>query len=100
MFLIILMLVLKKNINIIILDNKLSIKHIDIIIKKNNCITDKNIKKSNYKINNDIKKFIIKQIKINNTLIAKDFVKFIKDKFNIIISLTSIYSNQNNFLIL
>jgi transposase len=90
---------IKKNINKIIPDNKLSYKQISIIINKNNCFYKKYNKRGNYKINEEIEKFIMIQINTNNTLTAKEIIKLIEVKFLIDISLTSIYNvlQKNNF---
>jgi hypothetical protein len=82
---------IKKNINKIIPDNKLSYKQISIIINKNNCFYKKYNKKGKYKINEKIEKFVMIQINKNNTLMTKEIVKLIEVKFFINISLTGIY---------
>lgn len=90
---------LKKNINKIYPNNKISYKQIFVIINKNSCLSNKCIKRKKYKINIEIENFIINEIKTNNTLSAKDIIVFIKLKFNINISLTSIYNifQKNNY---
>ena len=89
---------IKKNINKIIPNNNLSFKQINVIIQKNNCMTQYH-KRGNYKIKSKIEKFIVEQIKLKNTLTAKDIIKSIKDKFNIDVSLTSVYNifKKNNY---
>ena len=56
-------------------------------------------KRGNYKIKSKIEKFIVEQIKLKNTLTAKDIIKSIKDKFNVDVSLTSVYNifKKNNY---
>ena len=89
---------IKKNINKIIPNNNLSFKQINVIIQKNNCMTQYH-KRGNYKIKSKIEKFIVEQIKLKNTLTAKDIIKSIKDKFNVDVSLTSVYNifKKNNY---
>jgi len=89
---------IKKNINKIIPNNNLSLKQINVIIQKNNCMSQYH-KRGNYKIKSKIEKFIVEQIKLKNTLTAKDIIKSIKDKFNIDVSLTSVYNifKKNNY---
>jgi transposase len=81
----------KKQLNLVFTDNKISLKHIYIIIQKNNLFTNKYLNKT-HKINKQIEDFIINQIKIKNTLTAKEISSIVKTKFNISISLTSIYN--------
>ena len=52
----------------------------------------------NYKINNEVEKFIIDTIKIYKTYIAKDIIQLVKQKFKISISDSSIYNiyKKNN----
>ena len=52
----------------------------------------------NYKINNEVEKFIIDTIKIYKTYTAKDIILLVKDKFKISISDSSIYNiyKKNN----
>jgi transposase len=91
--------IIKKKINLFFPNNKLSYKQIRIIINKNNLFFNNSNKRNNYKINNKIEKFVIEQIELNNTLSAKNIIELIKDKFNINISLTSIYNllKKNNY---
>jgi transposase len=82
---------IKKQLNLVFTDNKISLKHIYIIIQKNNLFTNKYLNKT-HKINKQIEDFIINQIKIKNTSTAKEISSIVKTKFNISISLTSIYN--------
>jgi transposase len=82
---------IKKQLNLVFTDNKISLKHIYIIIQKNNLFTNKYFNKT-HKINKQIEDFIINQIKIKNTSTAKEISSIVKTKFNISISLTSIYN--------
>ena len=51
-----------------------------------------NLKCFNNKISPEIEKFIISNIKLNKILTAKDNIELVKNKFNIIMSDTSIYN--------
>ncbi len=90
---------LKKKLNIVFPNNNVAIKHINIIIQKNNLSINNYLNKTPYKINKQIDDFIIEQIKINNTLTAKEIVCLVKKKFDISISLTSVYNlfKKNNY---
>ena len=89
---------IKKSINKIIPNNKLSFKQIATIIDKNSFLPKSN-KRTNYKVNNEMQTYVIEQIKENNTLTAKEMVELVKTKFNIKISLTTIYNifQKNNY---
>ena len=93
---------IKKNLNTNFKDNKISLKQIGTILDKNKFIfiNRKSNNRSNYKINNNIEKFIIDSINNNSILVAKDFVGLVKNKFKIDILLTSIYNifKKNNYV--
>ncbi len=88
-----------KKLNIVFPNNNVAIKHINIIIQKNNLTINNYLNKTPYKINKQIDDFIIEQIKINNTLTAKEIVCLVKKKFDISISLISVYNlfKKNNY---
>lgn len=71
----------------------LSYKDVLCILKKNNLKYDKKIIKDN------IDKFIIDTIKINNYVTGNELIKLINNKFSILVSLTYIYNilNKHNY---
>jgi transposase len=91
---------IKKQLNKFFPDNKLSCKHIDLIITTNNLYNDKINLRKNYKINQQIKLFIIDSVKLNNCLTANDISIMVNEKFKLSISLTSIYNifKKNNYV--
>jgi hypothetical protein len=92
---------LLKKLNKLFPNNKISYKHIHVIIEKNkNLILIHNQHKSNnIKITNEIEKFIIEQIKNNSSMVANDIKNLIFKKFNLNISLPTIYNifKKNNY---
>lgn len=91
----------KKELNISFPNNRISNKHIYTIINKNNhCFLCSKYTHNNYKINNEIEKFIIDSINNNNCLVAKDIKNLISEKFKLDISLTSVYNilKKNNYI--
>jgi transposase len=93
--------ILMKKLNIFFPDNKISYKHINIIVSKNNHLVmacDK-YKSNNIKITVQIENFIIEQVKNNNLLVANDIKNLVFDKFNINVSLPTIYNifKKNNY---
>ena len=93
--------ILMKKLNIFFPDNKISYKHINIIINKNNHLIlacDK-YKSNNIKITKQIENFIIDQVKNNRLLVANDIKNLVFNKFNLNISLPTIYNifKRNNY---
>jgi len=92
---------LLKKLNKLFPNNKISYKHIHVIIEKNkNLILIHNqYKSNNIKITNEIEKFIIEQIKNNSSMVANDIKNLIFKKFNLNISLPTIYNifKKNNY---
>ena len=84
---------IKKELNKQFINNCISIKHINCIINTNKHILNKNIfNKKNYKLNQSIQEFIINNINNNNCLTVDEILNLIEIKFNIKISLTTIYN--------
>ena len=84
---------IKKELNKKFNNNCISLKHINCIINANKHIFNKiNFNKKNYKLNQSIQEFIINNININNCLTASDISNLIEIKFQIKISLTTIYN--------
>ena len=91
---------IKKQLNKFFPNNQLSHKHINLIIASNKLDNHKTYHKKNYKINEDINKFIIDTIKLNNCLTANDISILVFNEFEVTISLTSIYTilKKNNYI--
>ena len=92
---------LKKELNKLYPNNNLSISQIHYIINKNkHCLPETKYKGKYNKISIQIENFIIDSIKKNNCLTANDITRMICDKFNINLSLTSIYNifKKNNYV--
>jgi transposase len=83
-----------KNVNIKILKNYINKKHntkfssntIIFILKINN------LKYKNYKINDEIIKFILNTVEKNNVITSKEIISLINKNFNLLISESSIYN--------
>jgi transposase len=85
---------IKKQLNENFPDNKISFKHIHLIIKanENNILNKINCNKKNYKLTKQIEQFICDNINNNNCLTANNISNLIYDKFKLKISLTTIYN--------
>ena len=92
---------IKKELNKKFINNFISLKHIKYIIHTNNHILNKSFyNKKNYKLNSNIQLFITNSINKNNCLTANDISNLIQNKFNVKISLTTIYNffKKNNYV--
>ena len=93
--------ILMKKLNIFFPDNKISYKHINVIIDKNNhlILACNKYKSNNIKITEQIENFIIEQVKNNRLLVANDIKNLVFNKFNLNISLPTIYNifKRNNY---
>jgi transposase len=93
--------ILMKKLNIFFPDNKISYKHINAIINKNNhlILACNKYKSNNIKITEQIENFIIEQVKNNRLLVANDIKNLVFNKFNLNISLPTIYNifKRNNY---